>query len=203
MAGGHDGIVPRRAILEKHRTGKDGSMLTEGGDAAWAVFRTNLLSYDELALYAMFCREFRQEEEWSEEGSNDAPNGEKWELCGFMDDIALRDPSQPWNAIEPILHIPPRATFIDDPTDQLWMSTNNDDDVILEIDTKFWTSIETKADLVFQNTVTTPSDRQRAGMNAVQRLARLSRSVITHRISFALLDYKGSVDLARFKCCYR
>ena len=176
-------------FLRSIEQGKMVQCYTEGGDAAWAVFHTNLLSYDEFALYAMFCREFRQEEEWSEEGSNDAPNGEKWELCGFMDDIALRDPSQPWNAIEPILHIPPRATFIDDPTDQLWMSTNNDDDVILEIDTKFWTSIETKADLVFQNTVTTPSDRQRAGMNAVQRLARLvSFSYHTPMLRFARLQ---------------
>ena len=176
-------------FLRSIEQGKMVQCYTEGGDAAWAVFHTNLLSYDEFALYAMFCREFRQEEEWSEEGSNDAPNGEKWELCGFMDDIALRDPSQPWNAIEPILHIPPRATFIDDPTDQLWMSTNDDDDVILEIDTKFWTSIETKADLVFQNTVTTPSDRQRAGMNAVQRLARLvSFSYHTPMLRFARLQ---------------
>ena len=176
-------------FLRSIEQGKMVQCYTEGGDAAWAVFHTNLLSYDEFALYAMFCREFRQEEEWSEEGSNDAPNGEKWELCGFMDDIALRDPSQPWNAIEPILHIPPRATFIDDPTDQLWMSTNDDDDVILEIDTKFWTSIETKADLVFPNTVTTPSDRQRAGMNAVQRLARLvSFSYHTPMLRFARLQ---------------
>lgn len=176
-------------FLRSIEQGKMVQCYTEGGDAAWAVFHTNLLSYDEFALYAMFCREFRQEEEWSEEGSNDAPNGEKWELCGFMDDIALRDPSQPWNAIEPILHIPPRATFIDDPTDQLWMSTNDDDDVILEIDTKFWTSIETKADLVFPNTVTTPSDRQRAGMNAVQRLARLvSFSYHTPTLRFARLQ---------------
>lgn len=187
-----EGMIESYLDAQFLRSIEQGKMIqcyTEGGDAAWAVFHTNLLSYDEFALYAMFCREFRQEEEWSEEGSHDASSGERWELCGFMDDIALRDPSQPWNAIEPILHIPPRATFIDDPADQLWMSTNDDDDVILEIDTKFWTSIEAKADLVFPDTVVTPSDRQRAGMNAVQRLARLvSFSYHTPTLRFARLQ---------------
>ena len=60
------------------------------------------------------------------------------------------------------------------------MSTNNDDDVILEIDTKFLDINRNKSGLGVPKHRDDPSDRQRAGMNAVQRLARLAPAQLSH-----------------------
>lgn len=188
-------------FLRSIEQGKMVQCFTERGDAAWAVFHCNLLSRDEFSLFAVFSRDFAEEDAdffYADAGSptqkkitstkaqshvsnvslnagiddvRATVNGERWELCGFVDDIALRDPSQPWNAIEPILHIPPRATFVDDELDRLWLA-DNDDDVTLEIDAKFWASLEDNA-AIFPKEFVDTSMRQQFSMNAVSRLARL------------------------------
>ena len=160
-------------FLRSIEQGKMVQCFTESGDAAWATFHTNLLSRDEFSLFAVFSRDFAEEDadEAASDESGAMTNGERWELCGFVDDIALRDPSQPWNAIEPILHVPPRATFVDDALDRLWLA-DHDEDVTLEIDAKFWSSLEANAS-VFPEDFSDAGMRQRAGMSAIPRLARL------------------------------
>lgn len=149
-------------FLRSVEEGKLVQCFTMTGEAAWATFHTNLLSDDEFPLFAVFFREFDQAA---------AARTDKWELCGFVDDIALRDPSQPWNQIEPILHIPPRATFVDDPSDHLWLA-DAEEEVVLEIDTRFWASLENQAN-VFPENINTAAARQRSGSAAVPRAARM------------------------------
>jgi len=153
------------------RSTEEGKMIqcyTETGDAAWAAFHTGLLSEDEFALFALFFREFG--EELSDDSDDESLS---WVLCGFVDDVALRDPSQPWNQIDSILHVPPRASFIDDELDHLWLSNAAGEEVVLEIDTQFWASLESKTH-VFPPHISNASDRQRAGMSAVPRATRLA-----------------------------
>ena len=154
-------------FLRSVEQGKMVQCFTESGDAAWATFHTNLLSYDEFPLFAMFGREFTRIDK------SQAVNGGKWELVGFVDDVTLRDPSQPWNAIEPILHVPPRPTFVEDPCDCLWIADETGDDVVLEIDARFWESLESDAVVALLKEFSTLTARHHAGMSAISRLARL------------------------------
>ena len=154
-------------FLRSVEQGKMVQCFTESGDAAWATFHTNLLSYDEFPLFAMFGREFTRVDK------SQAVNGGNWELVGFVDDVTLRDPSQPWNAIEPILHVPPRPTFVEDPCDCLWIADETGDDVVLEIDARFWESLESDAVVALLKEFSTLTARHHAGMSAISRLARL------------------------------
>lgn len=155
-------------FLRSVEEGKMVQCYTETGDAAWAAFHTGLLSEDEFALFALFFREF------GDELSDDSDDENlSWVLCGFVDDIALRDPSQPWNQIDSILHVPPRASFVDDELDHLWLSNIAGEEVVLEIDTQFWASLESKTH-VFPPHISNASDRQRAGMSSVPIATRLA-----------------------------
>jgi len=162
-------------FLRSVEEGKMVQCFTETGDAAWATFHTSLLTDDEFPLFAVFCREFTRAETssvLSPTFKRSMAGDGNWFLCGFVDDVALRDPSQPWNQIEPILHVPAKATFVDDSLDRLWISDTSDENLVLEIDTRFWSSLETHAH-VFPKEFSNAADRQRAGMNAVPRATRL------------------------------
>ena len=175
-------------FLRSVEQGKLVQCFTSTGEAAWATFHTNLLSNDEFPIFAVFFREFAERDggNSSERMMNTAASTTTaktnagvverptWELCGFVDDIALRDPSQAWNQIEPILHIPPRATFVDDPHDYLWLANDRDfEEVVLEIDARFWPSVDARADVFPQELASDPAARQRAASAAVPRAARL------------------------------
>ena len=179
-------------FLRSVEQGKLVQCFTSTGEAAWATFHTNLLSDDECPLFAVFFREFTRDgaSNWSDDidtadadvddADDDAVLSHTktptpmWELCGFVDDITLRDPTQPWNQIEPILHVPPRATFVDDPCDALWLTEDVDgEDVALEIDARFWTSVHARVDAFPSAFANDHAARQRAASAAVPRAARL------------------------------
>ena len=63
-------------FLRSVEQGKMVQCFTESGDAAWATFHTNLLSYDEFPLFAMFGREFTRVDK------SQAVNGGKLGACG-------------------------------------------------------------------------------------------------------------------------